>query len=346
MAEYRIAVDAMGGDHAPDEIVKGSILALRMFPDIRVLLFGAEAALTPLTKDATDVLDRLEIVDSPDVISIHEAPMIAVRRKTEASLVKATMAVKANQADAVVTAGPTGAVLAAGVLRVQRIKGIERPALAPVVPGRKKPFLLIDCGANVDCQPEYLEQFGLMGSIYMESVMGIQNPNVCLANIGEEEEKGDQLAKSAFQRLKAQTAYKFGGNVEAREIPSGVADVVVCDGFVGNIILKYTEGLAMALMGMLKDALMSSTRSKLGAMLLKPALNSFKNKMNYEETGGAPLLGVNGAMVKAHGSSNANAFMNAIRQARAMLEGDVVGKIQRGLSNLSPKSSDKGETEA
>lgn len=337
MAKYVIAVDAMGGDHAPGEIVRGAVLALRGFPDIRAVLCGPKAGIEALLSDASDVRARIEVLDAPDVIDIHEPPMLAVRRKTQSSLVQAALAVKEGRAQALVSAGPTGALLACGVLRMGRIRGIDRPALCPLVPGRSKPFLLVDGGANVDCQPEYLEQFGLMGSIYMRQVMGIETPNVCLANIGEEPEKGDALAKAAHRLMLAQRAYHFGGNVEAREFSSGIADVIVADGFTGNIILKYTEGLALALTGMLKDELMATTRSKLGALLLKPALSNFKKKMAYEEHGGAPLLGVKGALVKAHGSSNAQAIMNAIRQARLMVQGDVVGLIEKGLASLSPK---------
>ncbi len=342
--EYRIALDAMGGDNAPDAVVSGALMALRKYSDVRVLLFGPEARLRQMTQGAGDVSARLEIIDAPDVVDMHEPPMLAVRRKTESSLVKAMLAVKNGQADAIVTAGPTGAVLAGGFFRIGRIPGVERPALAPLVPGRKKPFLLVDGGANTDCQPEYLEQFGLMGSIYMQQVMGVPDPIVCLANIGEEPEKGDLLTKAAHKRMAEQTSYHFGGNVEAREFSSGQADVVVADGFVGNIILKYTEGLASALMGMLKDTMMSTARSKIGALLLKPALREFKKVMDYEEHGGAPLLGIRGAMIKAHGSSSAPAIMNAIRQARTMLERDVVGRIEKGLSGLSPRtSSSEGE---
>ncbi len=345
MPEYVIAVDAIGGDNAPEAIVQGAMDALRLYPDVRLLLFGPKAQIEALTRDASDVAARFDIIDAPEVISLHESPTLAIRRKLNSSLVQAMMAVKDGRAKAVVSAGSTGAILAGGMFRVGRIHGLDRPALAPLVPGRKKPFLLIDAGANVDCQPRFLEQFGLMGAVYMQQVEGIAAPNVCLANIGEEPEKGDQLVKEAYQLMSAQTAYKFGGNVEAREIPMGQADVVVCDGFVGNVILKYTEGLASALMGLLKDAMMSTTRSKIGALLLKPALKSFKNIMNTEEHGGGPLLGCKGAVIKAHGNSSAKAFMNAIRQARKMIEGDVVGHIERGLAGLSAKEANQNEQE-
>ncbi|MBQ8954365.1 MAG: phosphate acyltransferase PlsX, partial [Clostridia bacterium] len=226
------------------------------------------------------------------------------------------------------------------ILRVGRIRGIDRPALAPVLPGRNHPFLLIDSGANVDCQPEFLNQFGLMGAIYMDKVEGVKDPGVGLVNIGAEEEKGNQQAKAAFALMKAQRAYRFTGNLEARDVPSGDTAVAVCDGFVGNVILKYTEGLASALTGMLKDSIMAGgLRGKLGGLLLKPAMRAFKNRMNYEEHGGAPLLGVNGAMVKAHGSSSPLAFKNAIRQARLMVEKDVTGTIRAELEKLAPEEN-------
>ena len=336
MKSYIIALDAMGGDNVPGAIVAGGVAALRAFEDLRLLLAGPEAELHALLTDDHDVRDRIEILPAGEVITMDEPPMLAVRRKVNSSLVQAMMAVHEGRAQAVVSAGSTGAVLAGGMLRMGRIPGVERPALAPVLPGLKKPFLLIDCGANVDCQPKYLAQFGLMGSVYMKSVMGVQDPAVGLVNIGTEEEKGNQQAKAAFALMKAQTAYRFTGNVEAREVPTGDTDVVVCDGFVGNVILKYTEGLASALTGMLKDSILAGgLRGKVGGLLLKPAMRAFKNRMNYEEHGGAPLLGVNGAMVKAHGSSSAHAFKNAIRQARLMVEKDVTGTIRAGLEALT-----------
>jgi len=332
-----IAVDAMGGDNAPRAICEGVLQALREMPDIAVALCGPEGEIRPLLQGADDVAARLSVIDAPEVISMHESPTLAVRRKTDSSMVRAMLEVKEGRAQAFVSAGSTGAVLAGGILRVGRIRGIDRPALAPVLPGRNHPFLLIDSGANVDCQPEYLNQFGLMGSIYMEKVMGVASPGVGLVNIGAEEEKGNQQAKDAHRLMAAQPVYRFTGNVEARDVPTGDTDVVVCDGFVGNVILKYTEGLASALTGMLKDSIMAGgLRGKIGGLLLKPAMRAFKNRMNYEEHGGAPLLGVNGAMVKAHGSSSALAFKNAVRQARLMVERDVAGTIRSELERLVP----------
>lgn len=335
MAEYVVAVDAMGGDNAPGEIVKGCLMAVERMPDVRILLSGKPEILEPLLAGN----QRVELVPASEAIDPHEAPLLAVRKKADSSMVKCALAVKEGRAQAMVSAGSTGAVLASGILRIGRIPGIDRPALAPVLPGRKKPFLLIDSGANVDCQPEYLRQFGLMGSVYMEKVLGVKAPLVCLANIGSEPEKGSRLYKEAHELMKAQGAYRFGGNIEAREIPQGDADVVVADGFDGNLLLKYTEGMSIALTGMLKDEMLSSSRTKLGALLVKPAFHAFKKRLDYEQYGGAPLLGVAGAVVKAHGSSNATAVMNAIRQARLMIEGDVSGLIAKGVTALSEKAN-------
>ena len=223
------------------------------------------------------------------------------------------------------------------MLRIGRIRGVERPALAPVIPGRKKPFLLIDCGANVDCQARYLQQFGLMGAVYMQSVQGVARPEVGLANIGTEAEKGDKLTREAYELMSKQTAYVFKGNAEVRDVPNGDFDVVVADGFVGNVILKTIEGVSGLIMGMLKDGVRSSRRARAGALMMRPALRGLKSKMDYKSHGGAPLLGVNGAVVKAHGSSDARAIKNAVRQARSMLEGKVVEKIRDGLEGLSAK---------
>lgn len=335
MSEYVIALDAMGGDQAPDAIVAGAIEALRRFDDIRVLLAGPEARLEQLLSEAEDVRGRVEILPADEVIAMDEAPMLAVRKKVNSSMVQAMMAVREKRAGAVVSAGNTGALLAGGMLRIGRIPGVERPALAPVIPGVKKPFLLIDAGANVDCQPRYLEQFGLMGSVYMRSVMGVEDPAVGLVNIGAESEKGNRLTKETYQLMSAQTSYRFAGNAEARDIPGGDFDVVVADGFDGNLILKYTEGIVGAMMSMLKANLSASKVTKLGAALCRPAFRKFKRSLDYNAYGGAPLLGVEGAVIKAHGASGSTAIMNALRQAREMLAGDVAGKIKEGLSGLT-----------
>ena len=334
MSQYVIALDAMGGDNAPDAIVDGAIRALRRFKDIKIMLVGPQEKLRELTASASDVQDRIIIENATQVIEMEESPMMAVRAKKDSSLVVAMNAVREGRAGAVVSAGSTGAVLAGGMFKIGRIPGIERPALAPILPGLRKNFMLIDCGANVDCQHKYLLQFGMMGSAYMKGVMDVQDPRVGLVNIGAEAEKGNKLVKETYTLMQQQSGYNFVGNCEARDIFTGDFDVVVADGFAGNIILKHTEGLAKALFTMIKEELMSSLGTKLGAMLAKPAFRKVKRRMDYNAVGGAPLLGVNGAVVKAHGSSGGEAIENAIRQARRMLEGDVVGKISAGLQNL------------
>ena len=325
--EIVIALDAMGGDNAPGAAVEGAIAALEEWKDARILLFGQKGIAQPR--------ERLELVETTEVITNDEAPMLAVRKKPGSSMVSAILSVKEGRAQAMVSAGSTGALLASGMVRLGRIKGVERPALATVIPSRKRPFLLIDSGANVDCLPKYLVQFGMMGSVYMHRILGVDEPRVGLVNIGAEAEKGNQLTKETFKLMQAQAQFRFEGNVEARDIPSGDSDVVVADGFAGNLILKYTEGLAQALVGMLKDEIQSSRKSMLGAAMMKDAFQSFKARMDYEEQGGAPLLGVNGAVVKAHGSSTARAFKNAIGQAYRMVKTGMVAEIEKGIAEIA-----------
>lgn len=334
--EYIIALDVMGGDHAPEALIEGAKAALEEMPDIKLVLCGKEEVISGLESD------RVRLVPASEVITMEESPVMAVRKKTDSSLVKAMLEVREGRADAVVSAGSTGAVLAGGMFRIGRIKGIERPALAGILPARKGPTLLTDIGANVDCQPKYLNAFAMMGSVYMENVVGIKNPKVGLANIGTEAEKGNKLAKESYELMSAQQGYNFCGNVEAREISSGEYQVVVFDGFDGNLILKYTEGLSSDLVGMLKEEIMGGgLKAKIGGLLLKPAMRAFKKRMDYTEQGGAPLLGVDGAVVKAHGSSNAKAVCGAIRQARSMLENDVVGKIRAGVAALTEDNKEE-----
>lgn len=330
----RIAVDAMGGDNAPGAVVEGCIQALRERADISVILAGQSQAIEPLLAGAGDVRARIEILEAPDVITMHEAPVMAVRRKPNSSMVKALDAVKSGDAQACVSAGSTGALLAGGMFRVGRIRGIERPALASIIPSTNKPYILLDCGANADCRPEYLVQFAMMGSIYMEKVKGYSNPRVALVNIGSESEKGNELSKATYPLLE-QSGLNFTGNIEPRDIPAGAADVVVADGFTGNVVLKLTEGLASMLLGMIKTELMSSTVTKVGAALSKPAFRKVKKRMDYTEEGGAPLLGAKGAVIKAHGSSNATAIKNALFQAARMIDGDIVNIIETQVGKIS-----------
>ena len=338
MSKYRIALDAMGGDRAPEAIVEGAIRALRRFDDIDVLLAGPQDRIEKLLAGANDLRGRIEILNATQVIEMDESPMLAVRQKRDASMVVAMNAVREGNAGAVVSAGSTGAILACGMFKVGRIQGIERPAIGVVLPGIKKNTMLIDSGANVDCQPKYLLQFGLMGSIYMKGVEGVAEPKVGLINIGAEAEKGNKVVKETYELMSAQSQYRFAGNCEARDIFTADFDVAVADGFDGNLIIKHTEGLAKALFGMIKTELMETTlRAKIGAMLIKPSLYKVKSKLDYNVVGGAPLLGVNGAVVKAHGSSGPEAMENAIAQARRMLEGNVVEKIREGLGALADK---------
>lgn len=330
----KIVLDAMGGDNAPQATCEGAILALRADLDLTIILAGEPSQIAPYITNAEDVKERLVVLNAPEIITNNESPALAIRQKKDSAIVRGMLMVREGEADGFVSAGSTGAVLVGGMLRLGRIPGIERPALAPLLPGKKGHFLLIDCGANVDCKPEYLAQFGLMGDAFMEKTMGIDRPRIGLVNNGAEEEKGNALYAEAHQLLKKEDI-NFVGNVEARYIPADQADVIVCDGFDGNIILKYTEGVAETLLGMIKQELMADTRSKIGALLAKPAFARVKKLMDYTEVGGAPLLGVRGAVVKAHGSSNAKAIFGAIRQAALIIRSKVPEAIEQKLVKQS-----------
>ena len=339
----RIAVDVYGGDNAPGCVIDGALEALRAMDDVSILFCGAQAEVEGLLNGREYDAQRVSIVDAPDIITNHESPTLAIRRKLNSSMVRAMDLVKKGEADAVVTAGSTGAALAGGIFRMGRIRGIDRPALGPVLPtSGEYPVILIDCGANADCKPEYLVQFALMGQAYMKGVMGIANPKVGLLNVGAEDEKGNELCKAVFPLLKDHPGVNFYGNVEARDVLTGVVQVIVCDGFSGNILLKSTEGAAQLIFGKLKKGLMSSVRSKLGALMVKPALKTVKNELDYEQYGGAALLGVKGALVKAHGSSKGHAYACAIAQAHTMVKGGVVGIIAQSLEE-SGADSDKAD---
>ncbi|NLG57684.1 MAG: phosphate acyltransferase PlsX [Clostridiales bacterium] len=327
----RVFLDALGGDNAPEATCRGAIEAIGNDPELHITLAGPVDVIAPYLDEAGDLRDRLSIVDAPEVIDNSESPALAIRQKKKSAVVMGMLALRAKETDAFVSAGATGAVLVGGMLRLGRIPGIERPALAPLIPSSKGQFLLIDCGANVDSRPEWLAQFGIMGDAYMKRVMGIEKPRIGLVNNGAEEEKGNQLYSQAHQLLKKAPVH-FVGNIEGRYIPADHADVIVCDGFDGNLILKYTEGIAMTLMGMIKRELMGDTRSKLGALLSKNAFQRVKKRMDYTEVGGAPLLGVQGAVVKAHGSSNARAISSAIRQAASMVRGGVAQAIEEAIT--------------
>lgn len=326
-----VALDAMGGDNAPSEIIKGAVDAVNLRNDIKVIIVGIfDAIENELAKYKYDK-DRIEVVAATEIIETDESPVKAIRTKKDSSLVVAMNLVKSHIADAFVSAGSSGAVLVGGQLIVGRIKGVERPPLAPLIPTEKGLSLLIDCGANLDARPSHLVQFAKMGSIYMEYIVGIKNPKVAIVNIGAEEEKGNALVKETFPLLKNCADINFIGSIEARDIPSGYADVIVCEAFVGNVILKLYEGLGATLIGMVKKGLMSSLRSKLGALMIKPALKQTLKTFQTDEYGGAPLLGLNGLVVKTHGSSKSKEIMNSIIQCVSFKEQKINEKIKEKL---------------
>jgi len=322
----------MGGDNAPKEVIEGVYKALEEFGDISVQLYGHQEKMQPFLKQH----ERLNVIHCEEIIEATDDPVRAVRRKKGASMVQMAQAVKDGRADACISAGNTGALMAAGLFVVGRIDGVDRPALAPTLPTIDgKGFVMLDMGANAEARPEHLVQYAVMGSIYAEKVRGIQNPTVGLLNIGTEEKKGNDLTKAAFPLLK-EAPVNFIGNVESRDLLNGAADVVVTDGFTGNMVLKTIEGTAMNVFAMIKDVFMSSTKTKLAALLVKNDLNGLKGMLDYSEYGGAGLFGLKAPVIKAHGSSNANALFNAIRQTRTMVEYDVTGTIYSTLKKENP----------
>ena len=327
----RVALDAMGGDHAPGEIVKGAIDAVNERDNIKVFLVGKEALINEELNKYTYNKEQIEVVAADEVIGFDESPVMAIRRKKNSSIVVALNLVKNKQCDAFVSAGSTGAVLAGGQFIVGRIKGVERAPLAPLIPTLKGASLLIDCGANVDARASHLVQFAKMGSIYMEHVVGIKNPKVAIVNIGTEEEKGNALVKEAYPLLKACNDINFIGSIESRDIPKGDADVIVCEAFVGNVILKLYEGVSSALISKIKTGLMSTTKSKIGAVLVKPAIKNTLKSFDTSEYGGAPLLGLNGLVVKTHGSSSSKEVKNSILQCITFTQQHVTDKIEENI---------------
>ena len=314
MEKVVIALDAMGGDYAPEQTVKGAVEAVNSSDEIRVILVGKQDMIAKELEKYEYAKEDIEVVHASEIIDMGDVPTVAIKDKKDSSLVVAMRLVREGKADALVSAGSTGAVLVGGQLVVGRLKGIKRPPLAPFIPTTKGFSLLIDCGANVDARPEHLVQFAQMGSIYYENVMGKKNPTVALLNIGTEEEKGNQLVKDTKPLMKDCKNINYIGSVEARELVSGAADVIVCEAFVGNVVLKFFEGLALTLFGSLKEGLMSSTRTKLGALLVKPALKGLKNQFDTSSQGGAPLLGLKGLVVKAHGNSSSKEIEIALKQ--------------------------------
>ena len=334
MAEVvRVVVDAMGGDYAPVEPVKAAVEAVKERDDIQVILTGVEDVVQAELKKYQDYpKDRIQVVNATEVIETAEPPVFAIRKKKDSSIVVGLKMIKEKKADAFVSSGSTGAVLVGGQVLVGRSKGVERPPLAPLIPTAKGVSLLIDCGANVDARPSHLVQFAKMGSVYMESVMGVKNPKVGIVNIGAEEEKGNALVKETFPLLKNCPEINFIGSVEARDIPAGVADVIVCEAFVGNVVLKMYEGVSSALLHQVKQGMMSTLRSKIGALLVKPALKKTLKSFDTSQYGGAPLLGLNGLVVKTHGSSKAVEVKNSILQCIAFKEEKINEKIKEPVS--------------
>ena len=329
-----VAVDAMGGDNAPGEIVRGALDAIGRRGDIKVILVGKSEAIQKELAGASYPKDQLEIVEASEVIETAEPPVMAIRKKKDSSIVVAMNLVKQKKADAFVSAGSSGAILVGGQVIVGRIRGIERAPLAPLIPTENGVSLLIDCGANVDARSSHLVQFARMGSIYMEHVVGVPNPRVAIVNIGAEEEKGNALVKETFPLLKECTDINFIGSIEARDIPSGAADVIVCEAFVGNDILKLYEGLSSTLIHVIKQGLMSTVRSKIGAALALPALKNTLKAFDATEYGGAPLLGLNGLVVKTHGSAKAKEVTNSILQCVTFKEQAINDKIKENILQI------------
>ncbi|WP_299087074.1 phosphate acyltransferase PlsX [uncultured Metabacillus sp.] len=327
----KLAIDAMGGDHAPKSVVEGVMKAISAFPDLEVTLIGQEDKMKQYLTDQT----RINVIHTDEVIEATDEPVRAVRRKKNASMVLMANEVKEGRADGCISAGNTGALMTAGLFIVGRIEGIERPALSPTLPTLDgKGFLFLDVGANVDAKPEHLFQYALMGSIYVEKVRGINNPRIGLLNVGTEDKKGNELTKQTFELLK-NSQLNFVGNVESRDLMESVADVVVTDGFTGNIALKSIEGTALSVFSMMKSALTSNLKSKLAAGVLKPEFKQIKQKMDYSEYGGAALFGLKAPVIKAHGSSDANAIYNAIRQTREMVSYNVTKTIHASLIGIA-----------
>lgn len=333
----RIALDAMGGDHAPNDIVLGAMDAISQLDGLHITLIGDKTKIEPLLTNTANI----DIMHTDEVITADDEPVRAVRRKKHASLVLMATEVKEGRADACISAGNTGALMSAGLFVVGRVPGIDRPALSPTLPTIDgKGFLLLDVGANVDAKPQHLLQYAIMGSIYTNKVRDIEKPTVGLLNVGTEDGKGNDLMKRSFQLLK-DGPINFIGNVEARDILNGTADVVVTDGFTGNVVLKTIEGTAMTMFSMLKETFMSSFKTKIAASMVKSDLKGLQSKLDYSEYGGAALFGLSAPVIKAHGSSNRRAILNAIKQARHMADYQVTETIRSTVESIDLKKEEK-----
>jgi glycerol-3-phosphate acyltransferase PlsX len=328
-----IAVDGMGGDNSPKVVVKACVESINENSDLKLIITGSKDVIENELAKYTYDNQRIELLNAEEVIGVNEHPVMAIRKKKDSSLRRAIELVRDKKADAVLSAGSTGAFMAGGLFILGRMNGVDRPALGPIMPGVNGKFMIIDAGANAECKPENLVQFAIMGKVYMQNIMNITNPSVGLINIGAEEEKGNELTKKAYKLLKEENL-NFIGNVEARDISSGDVDILVCDGFVGNTVLKMYEGVVANIFTVLKNEMVSSFKTKIGALLLKPVFRNFKVKYNYKEVGGAAFLGVNGLCVKAHGNSDIKAFKQAIKQCNELYNHKVLDKIKEELEKV------------
>lgn len=330
-----IMIDGMGGDHAPEEIVKGAVQAAKEISGT-VSIIGQEERINECLQALNWNGDNIEVVNATEVISNNESPAMAVRKKKDSSISKGMRMLREGEVDAFISGGSTGALLSAGLLILGRIRGIKRPAIAAFFPkiGMNDTSLILDCGANAESRPEYLLQYGIMGSIFVEKVKGIENPEVMLLNVGTEEEKGDPLHKESFELLR-NADINFKGNCEGRDVPFGCCDVVVTDGFSGNVFLKSSEGVALAVMKRIKQKMTEGLVAKAGALLSYNKLKEIKKEFDYSEEGGAPILGLKGPVLKIHGSSKANAVYNAILKAVPYVEQDVTALIENAITEKS-----------
>lgn len=338
----KIIVDAFGGDNAPLEIIKGAAMAVEELEDVTIILTGDSKVIHDVAEENHISLENIEVRNAPDVIPVDVDPFLIRHEYADSSMAVGLKMLAKGEGDAFVSAGSTGAVVVGANIFVKRIKGVRKAAIGTIIPGDNGPVLLMDCGANDNCSPDVLNFFGTMGSIYMEKVMGIENPRVGLANIGVEPNKGTDLQREAYKLMQENDKINFTGNTEVRDIPFTASDVVIADGFTGNVILKVLEGTAKMLLGNIKKIYLSGTLSKLSYLGVRKGMHGLKNKFDSKKVGGAPLMGINKPVIKAHGSSNAEAMMNAIRQAKTYAEAGVIDVIRE---NVPPRRHQTAEAD-